>query len=64
MKTDVISPSVCRSANLNAMHSIKLVWMAALRYRACPFGPVVYQSPKAASSVHNVRLPRRRKPAS
>jgi hypothetical protein len=46
------------------VRNIKLVWMAASRYRACPLGPIVCQHSNAASSNHNVSLPRRRKPAS
>ena len=64
VSTDVIRPPVWRKASLNAVRSIRLVWMAASIYRACPLGPVVCQHSSAASSIHNVRLPRRRRPAS
>jgi hypothetical protein len=43
VSTDVIRPSVWRKASLNAVRSIRLVWMAASVYRACPLGPVVCQ---------------------
>jgi hypothetical protein len=64
VSTDVIKPSVWRNASLNTMRSIRLVWMAASLYQGCPPGPMVCQHSNAASSIHNVRLPRRRRPAS
>jgi hypothetical protein len=62
--TDAIKPSVCLNVILKALRSISIVSIAMAVYLAWPLGPTLYHLPIAASSIHKVKLPRFRKPAS